>query len=540
MKAATRAPTRTRSARDARCVAARRAARRAPPPAPSRRASRRPSRSQYENGPAPRRKPKPGHGVLGRAQRSHPRARAAQARRAGAAARPALHAQERPPGRSSCRARTCRSSASASPSRRAATTRQRDDAGRVRLRRGDAPPRHQDPQRRRHLARDRLRRRLARRAGHERGHHRRLLGAVEGRQAVPRPAVRHPAAPVVPRERDGRGARPDAGRGRRALRQPARAGERALRQPAVRREASRRVGADAPRTSARSPRARLETFWKTFYRPNHAILAVAGDVDAAQAARRQSRRRSAAGRAARCRRGRPGRSPSSTATRILLVDRPDLDAGDDRARPSRDQARRSALVRGDADELRAGRLGLLVAPDDRGARQARAHLRHRLVVRRARCTRASFRVAGVDEERDDLGGAARVGQRDPAHEDGRARRRSSWTRPRATTPAATRSSCRPPRASRRRWSPPSCTASASATCASCRCGWRPSTRRRPRPRRPSCSQPDTTAGRHRRQGGRHRAAAGRTRGSRTRRSTSRTRSAPPPAPPPRRRRSRSR
>ena len=112
--------------------------------------------------------------------------------------------------------------------------------------------RHQDAQRRRHLERDRLRRRVAGRAGLERGHERRLFGAVEGRQAVPRPAVGHPAAPVVPRERDGRGARRDAGGGRGPLRQPARAGERALREPAVRREASRRVDSDAPRTSARS------------------------------------------------------------------------------------------------------------------------------------------------------------------------------------------------------------------------------------------------------------------------------------------------
>ena len=57
-------------------------------------------------------------------------------------------------------------------------------------------------------------------------------------------------------------------------------------------------------------RARLETFWKTFYRPNHAMLAVAGDVDAAKPARPASRRRSAAGRARRSRRGRTWTIPA--------------------------------------------------------------------------------------------------------------------------------------------------------------------------------------------------------------------------------------
>ena len=57
-------------------------------------------------------------------------------------------------------------------------------------------------------------------------------------------------------------------------------------------------------------RARLEKFWKTFYHPNHAILAVAGDVDSGPAAAARSRRRSAAGRARRARRGPAGPSRS--------------------------------------------------------------------------------------------------------------------------------------------------------------------------------------------------------------------------------------
>ena len=129
-------------------------------------------------------------------------------------------------------------------------------------------------------------------------------------------------------------------------------------------------------------RARLETFWKTFYRPNRAILAVAGDVDAAKL--RAGIEKAFGGWARGDGPAATGlvRSRRSPATRILLVDRPDSTQATIRARPSGDQARRSALVRRDADELRAGRLRLLVATDDRGARQARADLRHRFVVRR--------------------------------------------------------------------------------------------------------------------------------------------------------------
>ena len=48
-------------------------------------------------------------------------------------------------------------------------------------------------------------------------------------------------------------------------------------------------------------RADLVTFWKTYYRPNNAILAIAGDVDPAQAARASWRRRSVAGKRPTCR-----------------------------------------------------------------------------------------------------------------------------------------------------------------------------------------------------------------------------------------------
>ena len=70
--------------------------------------------------------------------------------------------------------------------------------------------RKEGARRRRHLARDRLRgRSLDAQAGLESSIGR-LLGAREGRGPLPRAALRHPAAPLVPRGRDGRGARADA------------------------------------------------------------------------------------------------------------------------------------------------------------------------------------------------------------------------------------------------------------------------------------------------------------------------------------------
>ena len=170
----------------------------------------------------------------------------------------------------------------------------------------------------------------------------RLLGAVEGRQAVPRPAVRHPAAPVVPRGRDGRGARPDAGRGRRALRQPARAGERALRQPAVRREAPRRLGADRrgrPQDHARAPGDVLEDVLPP--EPRHPGRRGRRRRDASCAPR--SRRRSAAGRAPPFRRGRPGRCPSSRGR-----------ASCSSTAPTRRRRRSCSATRGSSTPIRAG------------------------------------------------------------------------------------------------------------------------------------------------------------------------------------------
>jgi len=69
-------------------------------------------------------------------------------------------------------------------------------------------------------------------------------------------------------------------------------------------------------------RARLETFWKTFYRPNRAILAVAGDVDVSKL--RGGIEKAFGGWARGTVPARPGWTvPKLEGTRILLVDRPD-------------------------------------------------------------------------------------------------------------------------------------------------------------------------------------------------------------------------
>jgi zinc protease len=70
-------------------------------------------------------------------------------------------------------------------------------------------------------------------------------------------------------------------------------------------------------------REALVTFWRTFYRPNNAILAVAGDVDPVRLRAQLERAFGAWPRAAVPTR-RELRIPALTATRALLVDRPDL------------------------------------------------------------------------------------------------------------------------------------------------------------------------------------------------------------------------
>ncbi|HXU01072.1 MAG TPA: pitrilysin family protein [Polyangia bacterium] len=69
-------------------------------------------------------------------------------------------------------------------------------------------------------------------------------------------------------------------------------------------------------------RAHLETFWRTFYRPNRAILAVAGDVDVAKLRAGIEKQFGAWARA-----NVPARPtwtiPKLASSRILLVDRPD-------------------------------------------------------------------------------------------------------------------------------------------------------------------------------------------------------------------------
>jgi zinc protease len=70
-------------------------------------------------------------------------------------------------------------------------------------------------------------------------------------------------------------------------------------------------------------RPQLEKFWKTFYRPNRAILAVAGDVDLVRV--RPQIERAFRGWARAEVAARPAWTiPPQPGTRILLVDRPDL------------------------------------------------------------------------------------------------------------------------------------------------------------------------------------------------------------------------
>jgi zinc protease len=70
-------------------------------------------------------------------------------------------------------------------------------------------------------------------------------------------------------------------------------------------------------------RADLETFWKTYYRPNNAILAVAGDVDPARL-RAELEKAFGAWEKAPIPARAELKVPAVKATRILLVDRPDL------------------------------------------------------------------------------------------------------------------------------------------------------------------------------------------------------------------------
>ena len=77
-----------------------------------------------------------------------------------------------------------------------------------------------------------------------------------------------------------------------------------------------------PEDVGKITRARLETFWKTFYRPNRSILAIAGDIDPAKL--RAAIEKAFGGWAKATVPPRPGWTvPKVEATRVLLVDRPD-------------------------------------------------------------------------------------------------------------------------------------------------------------------------------------------------------------------------
>jgi zinc protease len=70
-------------------------------------------------------------------------------------------------------------------------------------------------------------------------------------------------------------------------------------------------------------RADLMTFWKTYYRPNNAILAIAGDVDPVKLRGELDKAFGGWEKAAVPARAEP-KMPVVKATRILLIDRPDL------------------------------------------------------------------------------------------------------------------------------------------------------------------------------------------------------------------------
>ena len=192
------------------------------PPSRPRPPAREPSQVQRASAPRARRTR---YGLLAGRHRPHPRAGAAQTNRAGAAARPAVHAEERPRRDRGSAARSCRSSASASPCRRAATTRTRDTLGvsdfvAAMLRRGTKTRSADDISH----AIDFVGGTLDAQATNESTNATCTALAKDAKLCLDllSDILLHPS---FPGERDGRGARRDAGRDRGALRQSARARE---------------------------------------------------------------------------------------------------------------------------------------------------------------------------------------------------------------------------------------------------------------------------------------------------------------------------
>ena len=165
-------------------------------------------------------------------------------------------------------------------------------------------------------------------------------------------------------------------------------------------------------------RARLEKFWKTFYHPNHAILAVAGDVDLARL--RPQIEKAFRGWARAQSPARPGWTvPPMTGTRMLLVDRPDLTqativlghGGIKHADPHWYAVTLMNYVLGGSDfssrlmtEVRSKR-GLTYGIGSSFG---------------ASLYEGSFRVSAATKNETRVGRAARLGERDPPHADRRA------------------------------------------------------------------------------------------------------------------------
>ena len=166
-----------------------------------------------------------------------------------------------------------------------------------------------------------------------------LLGAREGHGPVPRSALRHPAAPDVPRGRDGRGARADAGRrSRRASTtryELARSTSTTCSSARRTRDGWVLMPEDVQKISARRSRGVLEDLLP----PQQRAPRRRGRRRSRAAARRAGEgvRRLAEGRRAGARRLKMA---ALKATRMLHRRQARPDADDDPARPPRHPARR--------------------------------------------------------------------------------------------------------------------------------------------------------------------------------------------------------
>ena len=199
----------------------------------------------------------------------------------------------------------------------------------------------------------------------------------------------------------------------------------------------------------------LVTFWKTYYRPNNAVLAIAGDVDAARL-RGELERAFGQWKKADVPVRPPFKMAALKATRVLLVDKPDLTQstillghrGLRHADPMWFPATLMNYVLGGSDF--SSRL-MIDVRSKRGLTYGISSSYGASLYDGAFQVSASTKNENVWEAL-----VAIVNQIRKMKTTGR--RRPSWPRARATMRAATPSSSRRPRASRARSWAPSCTA----------------------------------------------------------------------------------